>query len=149
MVRISDVRISDIQAVQFVSIIRLYSERPRTGRPVWRTGQKSVRLSDVRALTRCSDFRRLLYLNKGDVIPSFSAAETILPDDVIEEIHHHVAGQDGQHHVSHRFATVAPPMKKFDLEFFFFKYSGMLKSEHVRISDRTSLFATRFGLNRK
>ena len=63
----------------------------------------------------------LLYLNKGDVIPSFSAAETILPDDVIEEIHHHVAGQDGQHHVSHRFATVAPPMKKFDLEIFFFQ----------------------------
>ncbi len=45
-------------------------------------------------------------------LPELSSAEAVLPDDVVEEIHHHVAGQDRQHHVGHRLPGISPSNDK-------------------------------------
>ena len=38
--------------------VEVYSERPITGRPVWQTGRKSVRILNVRFITNPPAFRQ-------------------------------------------------------------------------------------------
>ena len=66
------VRGKTIRCAYKVFIITKYSGYPRTGHPVWQTGHNCVQYSDVRALTICPVFRRLLSIWKPDVYVRFS-----------------------------------------------------------------------------
>ena len=46
------------------------------------------------------------------ILPDCSAADAVLPDDVVEQVEHHVSRQNGEDNVGHSFARILPPVTK-------------------------------------